>query len=1010
MIFTKHSITIVLRCTVLLALLGSVLSAGLISDARAAGDASLHLLSTPVLDDFNRADGSLGSNWNSSATTNITSNQVVLDDTYNESVNSIWNVESFGADQEAYLTIEGLNAADAGTSVSLILKKQQSDPSNGDMILVVYRHAQAHIQVYVVEGGSFADAKAPQSASFATGDQFGVEVAGSTLRISKNGTQILTQDVASYDYINSSGYIGFRYNLGGSDTQVVDDFGGGTTSAAPTSTPTDVASLTPTVTGLPTFTPTFTPSPLPTIPGGSSFPSTSYLDDFNRADGAMGGNWAGQTAGFAINSSQLSLGTGGNIYWQATSFGVDQEAFVTLTHIDPSTPEINLILKGQSNSSIHPGQISVSYTPSGNSIQVWSHNNGVGWRTHGSPVPVVFADGDQFGVRTLSSGQIEIYKNGSLMGIRSVGDWNFHAQGGYIGLAAFGPDTTTFDNFGGGTVAGSPTLTPTVDAPSACTDPLTCNPVTSVQAHWVCNLESCMNTPWIGTVINWPSWAAYDNNARSGENFRTTYSPEGEPLYPYMGSWADGCQVTAVSGIVLIIEWQRGTDVWRSTYLSPGQSHTIDLITPEDNVIIESPDTPDYFSVSLSNCTPQAIPSTATPTATGAPTFTPTFTSTATDVATFTSTPSHTPTATFTSTATDTPTYTPTATNTATDTPTNTASPTATFTSTPTDTPTYTPTATNTATDTPTHTATPTATFTSTPTDTPTNTPTATNTATNTPTHTATPTATFTSTATNTATATASPSYRYFSLLDPQTIGGVAADDEDILRVDGSTWSLFFDGSDVGTSAVDLSAFSFLDSDSILMSFSTAVTLNGITVAPQDVVRFDATSLGNTTAGTFSMYFDGSDVGLTAAAGYIDSLDRLSDGRLLISMSNSFSTGTLSANDSDIARFTPATLGNSTSGTWALYFDGSDVGLSARTGEDIDALDVASNGTIYLSTMGDFAVSGVSGFDEDVFVCVPTSLGTTTACTFSSTLYFDGSTWGLPANDVDAFQLPQTGP
>jgi hypothetical protein len=324
------------------------------------------------------------------------------------------------------------------------------------------------------------------------------------------------------------------------------------------------------------------------------------------------------------------------------------------------------------------------------------------------------------------------------------------------------------------------------------------------------------------------------------------------------------------------------------------------------------------------------------------------------------------------------------------------ATPTPTFTSMPTDTPTFTPTATNTPTDTPTETPTPTVTFTATATNTPTVTPTVTNTVTYTP--------------TNTPTATATPPYSYrpiyLSLLDAQTVGGVAADDEDIVQFNGSSWSLSFDGSDVGTSAVDLSAFSFLDSDSLLMSFSTAVTLNGIAVAPQDVVRFDATSLGNTTAGTFSMYFDGSDVGLTSAAGYIDSLDRLSDGRLLISMTNSFSTGTLSANDTDIAAFTPTSLGNTTSGTWSKYFDGSDVGLSARTGEDIDALDVASNGTIYLSTMGDFAVSGVSGFDEDVFVCVPTSLGTTTACTFSSTLYFDGSTWGLSANDIDGFQLP----
>ena len=89
-----------------------------------------------------------------------------------------------------------------------------------------------------------------------------------------------------------------------------------------------------------------------------------------------------------------------------------------------------------------------------------------------------------------------------------------------------------------------------------------------------------------------------------------------------------------------------------------------------------------------------------------------------------------------------------------------------------------------------------------------------------------------------------------------------------------------------------------------------------------------------------------------------------------------------------------------------MYFDGSDVGLLDRTGEDIDALDVAANGNIYLSTMGDFAVTGVSGFDEDIFVCVPTSLGANTACTFSSTLYFDGSTWALSANDIDGFQLP----
>src|ERR1044071_8183186 len=92
-----------------------------------------------------------------------------------------------------------------------------------------------------------------------------------------------------------------------------------------------------------------------------------------------------------------------------------------------------------------------------------------------------------------------------------------------------------------------------------------------------------------------------------------------------------------------------------------------------------------------------------------------------------------------------------------------------------------------------------------------------------------------------------------------------------------------------------------------------------------------------------------------------------------------------------------------------MYFDGSDVGLADTSNEDVDALDVASNGDIYLSTLGDFTVNGVSGADEDVFVCVPNSVGDTTSCNYLPTLYFDGSAWGLAGNDVDAINLLTNG-
>jgi len=120
---------------------------------------------------------------------------------------------------------------------------------------------------------------------------------------------------------------------------------------------------------------------------------------------------------------------------------------------------------------------------------------------------------------------------------------------------------------------------------------------------------------------------------------------------------------------------------------------------------------------------------------------------------------------------------------------------------------------------------------------------------------------------------------------------------------------------------------------------------------------------------------------------------------------NNFSVGGLSAVDNDLLAFTPTSLGGTTAGSWAMYFDGSDVGLTT-SGEDINAMAVATNGAIYLSTTGSFAVSGISGANEDVFVCTPTSLGGNTACTYSSTPAFDGSVWGLGSDDVDGLELP----
>ena len=246
----------------------------------------------------------------------------------------------------------------------------------------------------------------------------------------------------------------------------------------------------------------------------------------------------------------------------------------------------------------------------------------------------------------------------------------------------------------------------------------------------------------------------------------------------------------------------------------------------------------------------------------------------------------------------------------------------------------------------------------------------------------------------------------YFSLLSAGTVGGVTAENEDVVYFDGTSFSLAFDGSDVGITSFRIDAFSWISPTSLLLSFDVPGTVPGVTgtTDDSDIVRFDGT-LGATTSGTFSMYFDGSDVGLTTNAEDVDAVELLPNGHVLVSTINTVSANGAAGEDEDLLEFVPATLGTVTAGTWSLYFDGSNVGLTA-SGEDVDSAAVDASGKIYLSTLNNFAVTGVSGADEDVFVFTPTALGAATAGTFSPTLYFDGSVFGLAANDVFAIDLP----
>ena len=224
-------------------------------------------------------------------------------------------------------------------------------------------------------------------------------------------------------------------------------------------------------------------------------------------------------------------------------------------------------------------------------------------------------------------------------------------------------------------------------------------------------------------------------------------------------------------------------------------------------------------------------------------------------------------------------------------------------------------------------------------------------------------------------------------------VGGIAAKPQDIMAQDMTTgdWSMHFDGSDVGVTR-PLAAFTHLSDGSLLLALNGSQNLPGVNGATaNDVVRFVPTSLGDTTAGTFEWYIDGSDVGLSTGAEKIDALDALSDGRLLISPTGNASVplgGGMQqkVSDEDLLALTPTATGANSSGTWALHFDGSAVpGLGSEdvVGAHLDEV----SGALYLVLIDGFNVGTppVQGNGRDILKLSPNGGG------FDVTRFWRGS-------------------
>ncbi len=161
----------------------------------------------------------------------------------------------------------------------------------------------------------------------------------------------------------------------------------------------------------------------------------TILDDFNRADGPLGSNWAGRTSGYRIRSNQVAVRRGRPIYWQPETYGPDQEACVTLTRINPKSRQHALLLKVQELNNWRKGAILVSYNARSGNIEVKARDvSNHKWILVGSFTPATpVMDGDQLRAKAFADGTVEVFVNDTSIGTAGAGSF-YAGKGGQIGL------------------------------------------------------------------------------------------------------------------------------------------------------------------------------------------------------------------------------------------------------------------------------------------------------------------------------------------------------------------------------------------------------------------------------------------------------------------------------------------------------------------------------------------------------------------------------------------------
>jgi hypothetical protein len=138
--------------------------------------------------------------------------------------------------------------------------------------------------------------------------------------------------------------------------------------------------------------------------------------------------------------------------------------------------------------------------------------------------------------------------------------------------------------------------------------------------------------------------------------------------------------------------------------------------------------------------------------------------------------------------------------------------------------------------------------------------------------------------------------------------GNLTATPRDVVRWEGSSYSLLFKGAGAGIpDGTHIDAVT-RSGDTLTLSFDVEVTLGGTTYADEDLARYDGSD--------FVSFFDGSEAGLDPALD-LDAAEVLANERLLLSLDGSGIVAGLSFDDEDVLE-----VGRD-GANWQMAYDGS---------------------------------------------------------------------------------------